>query len=64
MRWSRCSSSAGGVGYLLKDSVSNVDEFVAAVRRVARGGSAIDPSLVAELFSPSDERTPGRTDAA
>jgi DNA-binding NarL/FixJ family response regulator len=45
------SSSAGGVGYLLKDSVSNVDEFVAAVRRVAGGGSTIDSSLVAELFS-------------
>jgi len=45
------SSSAGGVGYLLKDSVSNVEEFVAAVRRVAGGGSTIDPSLVAELFS-------------
>jgi DNA-binding NarL/FixJ family response regulator len=45
------SSSAGGVGYLLKDRVSNVDEFVMAVRRVAGGGSTIDPSLVAELFS-------------
>ena len=45
------SSSAGGVGYLLKDSVSNVEEFVTAVRRVAAGGSTIDPSLVAELFS-------------
>jgi DNA-binding NarL/FixJ family response regulator len=44
------SSSAGGVGYLLKDSVSNVEEFVMAVRRVAAGGSTIDPSLVAELF--------------
>jgi DNA-binding NarL/FixJ family response regulator len=44
------SSSVGGVGYLLKDRVSNVDEFVEAVRRVAAGGSAIDPYLVAELF--------------
>ena len=63
------SSSAGGVGYLLKDSVSNVDEFVAAVRRVARGGSAIDPSLVAELFSrqrradPLAELTPREREA-
>ena len=45
------SVSAGGVGYLLKDSVSNVDEFVATVRSVAAGGQVIDPSLVAELFS-------------
>jgi DNA-binding NarL/FixJ family response regulator len=45
------SSSAGSVGYLLKDNVSNVEEFVATVRRVAAGGSTIDPSLVAELFS-------------
>lgn len=45
------ASSPGGVGYLLKDRVSDVEEFVAAVRRVARGGSAIDASLVAELFS-------------
>jgi len=45
------SASTGGVGYLLKDSVSDVDEFVAAVRRVAGGGSAIDVALVAELFS-------------
>ena len=46
------ASSAGGVGYLLKDSVSNVGEFVAEVRRVAGGGSTIDPSLVTELFQP------------
>ena len=45
------ASSAGGVGYLLKDSVSNVGEFVTEVRRVAAGGSTIDPSLVTELFS-------------
>lgn len=45
------SSSSGGVGYLLKDNVSNADEFVAAVRRVAAGGTAIDSSLVTELFS-------------
>ena len=52
------SSSNGGVGYLLKDSVSNVDEFVAAVRRVAGGGSTIDPSLVAELFSRQRRKDP------
>lgn len=40
---------AGRVGYLLKDRVSDVREFVDAVRRVASGGSAIDPEVVAEL---------------
>ena len=41
--------SAEGVGYLLKDRVSHVDDFVAAVRRVAEGGSALDPAVVSEL---------------
>ena len=41
--------SAEGVGYLLKDRVSDVDEFAAAVRRVAEGGSALDPSVVSQL---------------
>jgi DNA-binding NarL/FixJ family response regulator/class 3 adenylate cyclase len=41
--------SAEGLGYLLKDRVSDVEEFVAAVRRVAEGGSALDPLVVAEL---------------
>jgi DNA-binding NarL/FixJ family response regulator/class 3 adenylate cyclase len=41
--------SAEGLGYLLKDRVSDVEEFVAAVRRVADGGSALDPLVVAEL---------------
>ena len=41
--------SAEGLGYLLKDRVSDVDEFTAAVRRVAEGGSALDPLVVAEL---------------
>ena len=41
--------SAEGVGYLLKDRVANVEEFVAAVRRVAEGGSALDPSVVSQL---------------
>ena len=38
-----------GLGYLLKDRVTDVDEFAAAVRRVAEGGSALDPLVVAEL---------------
>jgi DNA-binding NarL/FixJ family response regulator len=39
-----------GVGYLLKDRVSDVDRFVDAVRRVAAGGSALDPEVVAHLL--------------
>jgi DNA-binding NarL/FixJ family response regulator/class 3 adenylate cyclase len=41
--------SAEGMGYLLKDRVADVDDFTAAVRRVAEGGSALDPLVVAEL---------------
>jgi DNA-binding NarL/FixJ family response regulator len=39
----------GGVGYLLKDRVEDLDEFAEAVRRIARGGSVIDPEVVAQL---------------
>ena len=42
-------SEVSGLGYLLKDRVADVDEFVAAVHRVARGGTALDGSIVAEL---------------
>ncbi len=41
----------GGVGYLLKDRVSNVASFVDAVRRVAAGGTAMDPEVVAQLLA-------------
>jgi DNA-binding NarL/FixJ family response regulator len=43
------ANSAEGVGYLLKDRVSDLDEFSAAVRRVGEGGSALDPTVVSEL---------------
>jgi DNA-binding NarL/FixJ family response regulator len=43
--------SPDGVGYLLKDRITDVDEFVAAVRRVAQGGSALDPTIVSTLLS-------------
>ncbi|MGA5300747.1 LuxR C-terminal-related transcriptional regulator [Nucisporomicrobium flavum] len=43
------SSTGGGVGYLLKDRVSRVDEFVEALRRVAAGGTAMDPEVIAQL---------------
>jgi DNA-binding NarL/FixJ family response regulator len=52
-----------GFGYLLKDRVLEVDEFVDAVRRVARGGTAMDPEVVAQLVGrrraddPLDELT-------
>jgi DNA-binding NarL/FixJ family response regulator len=44
------AESAEGVGYLLKDRVSDVKEFVAAVRRVAKGGSALDAAIVSQLL--------------
>jgi DNA-binding NarL/FixJ family response regulator len=45
------ADSAEGVGYLLKDRIGDVDEFVAALRRVAEGGSALDPIIVSTLLS-------------
>ena len=41
----------GGVGYLLKDRISNVGQFVDAVRRVADGGTAMDPEVVSQLLA-------------
>lgn len=41
---------SGGVGYLLKDRIMHVLEFLEAVRRVAEGGTALDPDVVAQLF--------------
>jgi DNA-binding NarL/FixJ family response regulator len=57
------SDGQGGVGYLLKDRIMDVAEFVDAVRRVAEGGTALDPEVVAQLFSrqkrgPLEELTP------
>ena len=45
------ADSAEGVGYLLKDRIRDVDEFIAAIRRVADGGSALDPIIVSTLLS-------------
>jgi DNA-binding NarL/FixJ family response regulator len=45
------AESAEGVGYLLKDRIADVKEFVAAVRRVAEGGSALDPIIVSTLLA-------------
>jgi len=58
------AESAEGVGYLLKDRVADIDEFRSAVRRVAEGGSALDPTVVSQLVGrrrasdPLDALTP------
>jgi len=49
---------AGGVGYLLKDRIMHVADFIEAVRRVADGGTALDPDVVAQLFSRRREDEP------
>ena len=57
------ANDAAGVGYLLKDRVGDVDRFIEAVRRVASGGSALDPEVVSNLMGrkraddPLDELT-------
>lgn len=45
------ASGEGGVGYLLKDRVANVGEFVDGVRRVVSGGTVIDPEVIAAIMS-------------
>jgi DNA-binding NarL/FixJ family response regulator/class 3 adenylate cyclase len=52
------SESAEGVGYLLKDRVSDLEEFATSVRRVAEGGSALDPEVVAHLVGRRREHDP------
>ncbi|MEU5386176.1 response regulator transcription factor [Kitasatospora cineracea] len=44
------AKNTSGVGYLLKQRVANVDEFVEALQRVAGGGTALDPEVVAQLL--------------
>jgi DNA-binding NarL/FixJ family response regulator len=62
------ADSAEGVGYLLKDRIGNVKDFIGAVRRVAAGGSAIDPIIVSTLLDkrrsddPLDTLTPRERD--
>ncbi len=50
----------GGFGYLLKDRVLEVGEFLATAERIAAGGSALDPTVVANLVSPTDRGPIGR----
>jgi DNA-binding NarL/FixJ family response regulator len=52
------ADGAGGVGYLLKDRVEDLDEFADAVRRIARGGSAIDPEVVAQFVGRRRAKVP------
>ncbi|MET7640360.1 response regulator transcription factor [Streptomyces sp. NPDC005438] len=47
------ADGSGGIGYLLKDRVFDPDEFVDSVRRVAAGGTAMDPEVIARLFTSS-----------
>ena len=47
--------SGGGFGYLLKDRVLDVDDFLEAAERVSRGGSALDPEVVKHLLSPQED---------
>ena len=51
-------ATAGGFGYLLKDRVLDVDDFLDAIERVARGGSALDPEVVATLVTPAGRKDP------
>jgi DNA-binding NarL/FixJ family response regulator len=57
------AENAEGVGYLLKDRVGDIDKFIDTVRRVADGGSALDPEVVSQMLArrsagPLDELTP------
>ena len=61
------STETSGVGYLLKDRVADVTEFVEALRRVAGGGTALDPEVVAQLLvrgrrDPLERLTPREMD--
>jgi DNA-binding NarL/FixJ family response regulator len=47
-----------GIGYLLKDRVADVGEFVESLRRVAAGGTALDPEVVSQLLSRARRRDP------
>jgi len=50
------AGSSSGVGYLLKDRVADVSEFVEALTRVAAGGTALDPEVVRQLLGASRRR--------
>ncbi|MFL5689145.1 MAG: response regulator transcription factor, partial [Chloroflexota bacterium] len=52
------ADGSGGMGYLLKDRVDDLEDFADAVRRIARGGSVIDPEVVAQLVGRRRTRDP------
>ena len=52
------STGAAGLGYLLKERVGRVEEFLAALQRIADGGTAIDPEVVAQLLTRHPARSP------
>jgi DNA-binding NarL/FixJ family response regulator len=52
------AGETGGLGYLLKDRIADVGEFLVAVRRVGDGGTALDPEVVAQLLARTRRRDP------
>ena len=52
------SDDTAGLGYLLKDRIADVGDFLGAVRRVGRGGTALDPEVVAQLLARARRRDP------
>jgi DNA-binding NarL/FixJ family response regulator len=62
------AGGANGVGYLLKDRIADVEQFLAAVERIAAGGTVIDPEVIAQLLTrpqrenPLDRLTPRETE--
>ncbi|GAC1583748.1 MAG: response regulator transcription factor [Candidatus Dormibacteria bacterium] len=54
-------AAAGGFGYLLKDRVFDVEDFLESLRRVAAGGTALDPAVVARLLAPAQRMDVLRT---
>jgi DNA-binding NarL/FixJ family response regulator len=52
------ADGSGGVGYLLKDRVFDADQFIDAVRRVADGGTAMDPQVISQLLARNSRDEP------
>ncbi|MDT0331870.1 response regulator transcription factor [Nocardiopsis lambiniae] len=52
------SDDTGGVGYLLKDRVFDIGQFIEAVRRVAAGGTAMDPAVISQLLARQNNQGP------
>ena len=61
MRATCSPAGTGGIGYLLKERVADVSEFVDSVRRVADGGTAFDPEVIAQLMGAGAETTRSRS---